>query len=56
MLKQGRHSVGVQRQYTGTAGKITNCQVAVTLCVFTDHDTLPLDIALYLYAVLDPHG
>jgi hypothetical protein len=49
--KQGRHSVGVQRQYTGTADKITNCQVAVTLCVFTDHDTLPLDIALYLPAV-----
>ena len=49
--KQGKHSVGVQRQYTGTAGKITNCQVAVTLCVFTDHDTLPLDLALYLPAV-----
>ena len=46
--KQGRHSVGVQRQYTGTAGKITNCQIAVTLCLFTDHDTLPVDIALYL--------
>lgn len=49
--KQGQHSVGVQRQYTGTAGKITNCQIAVTLCVFTDHDTLPLDLALYLPAV-----
>jgi SRSO17 transposase len=29
--KTGRHSAGVQRQYTGTAGKITNCQVGVFL-------------------------
>lgn len=30
-LKSGRLSAGVQRQYTGTAGKITNCQVGVFL-------------------------
>jgi SRSO17 transposase len=30
-LKSGIHSAGVQRQYTGTAGKITNCQVGVFL-------------------------
>ena len=27
--QKGRHSVGVARQYTGTVGKITNCQVTV---------------------------
>jgi SRSO17 transposase len=48
MLKRGRCSVGVARQYTGSAGKVTNCQVAVTLCVATDHDTIPLDVSLYL--------
>ena len=30
-LKKGEHSVGVQRQYTGTAGRIENAQVAVYL-------------------------
>jgi SRSO17 transposase len=29
--KAGRRSAGVQRQYTGTAGKITNCQIGVFL-------------------------
>lgn len=47
-LKQGSHSVGVQRQYTGTAGKITNCQVATSLTVATRTEQLPIDFELYL--------
>lgn len=47
-LKQGSHSVGVQRQYTGSAGKITNCQVAVSLAAATDNEQIPLDFELYL--------
>lgn len=47
-LKQGNDSVGVQRQYTGTAGKITNCQVGVSLAVASSTDHLPLDFELYL--------
>jgi SRSO17 transposase len=48
MLKQGSHSVGVQRQYTGSAGKVTNCQVAVSLSVTTRSEHLPIDFELYL--------
>lgn len=48
MLKQGTHSVGVQRQYTGSAGKITNCQIAVSLTVATRHDHMPIDFELYM--------
>lgn len=47
-LKQGRHSVGVQRQYTGSAGKITNCQLGVSLSIATRSDHLPIDFELYL--------
>jgi SRSO17 transposase len=47
-LKQGKHSVGVQRQYTGSAGKIANCQIGVSLVVATAHDHLPIDFELYL--------
>ena len=47
-LKQGDHSVGVQRQYTGSAGKITNCQIGVSLSVATPIDHAPIDFELYL--------
>ena len=47
-LKQGTHSVGVQRQYTGTAGKIANCQTAPSLTIATRTEQLPVDFALYL--------
>lgn len=47
-IKQGTHSVGVQRQYTGSAGKITNCQMAVSLSVATRSEHVPIDFALYL--------
>jgi SRSO17 transposase len=47
-LKQGTHSVGVQRQYTGSAGKITNCQIGVSLAVATSSEQIPVDFELYL--------
>jgi SRSO17 transposase len=47
-LKQGKHSVGVQRQYTGSAGKITNCQIGVSLTLATRSEHLPVDFELYL--------
>jgi SRSO17 transposase len=47
-LKQGKHSVGVQRQYTGSAGKIANCQIGVSLSVATPTEHLPIDFELYL--------
>lgn len=47
-LKQGTHSVGVQRQYTGSAGKIANCQIGVSLSVTTRTEHLPIDFELYL--------
>jgi SRSO17 transposase len=47
-LKQGEDSVGVKRQYTGSAGKITNCQVGVSLSVSTPTAHVPIDFEIYL--------
>src|SRR5262245_23491563 len=46
--KQGTHSVGVERQYSGTLGKVGNCQIGVTLQFATQHEVVCLDAALYL--------
>jgi SRSO17 transposase len=46
--KQGKHSVGVARQYCGQVGKQDNCQVAVSLSVSTWNASLPIAWRLYL--------
>jgi SRSO17 transposase len=46
--KQGRHSVGVARQYCGQLGKQDNCQVAVSLSLANRHASLPVGYRLYL--------
>jgi SRSO17 transposase len=48
MPKQGKHSVGVARQYCGQLGKRDNCQVAVSLSAANDHASLPIAYRLYL--------
>jgi len=47
-LKQGKASCGVARQYTGSAGKITNCQVGVFAAYVSRHGHAFIDRALYL--------
>lgn len=47
-LKQGKSSCGVGRQYTGSAGKITNCQIGVFASYVSRHGHAFVDRALYL--------
>jgi SRSO17 transposase len=47
-LKQGKASCGVARQYTGSAGKITNCQIGVFACYVSPQGHAFIDRALYL--------
>src|SRR5215213_5513086 len=47
-LKKGGKSAGVQRQYSGTAGRIENCQVGVFLGYASRHGRALIDRALYL--------
>ena len=46
--KQGRHSVGVARQYCGVLGKQANCQVAVTVSLVNEVLSVPCAYRLYL--------
>jgi len=46
--KQGKHSVGVKRQYCGALGKIANCQVAVSTVLLGDRLAWPLSFELYV--------
>jgi len=46
--KQGKHSVGVARQYSGTLGKTGNCQIAVSLHLATADDCMPVNFEIYL--------
>lgn len=46
--KDGKHSPGVKRQYSGTLGKIGNCQIAVSLHAVSAKGTVALGFGLYL--------
>jgi SRSO17 transposase len=46
--KQGNASVGVARQYSGTLGKVGNCQIAVTCCYSDPQASWPVAVRLYL--------
>src|SRR6201995_2688740 len=46
--KQGRHSVGVARQYCGQLGKQENCRVAVSVSLATEQASIPATYRLYL--------
>jgi SRSO17 transposase len=47
-LKKGTKSAGVQRQYSGTAGRIENCQLGVFLAYTTSKGRTLIDRELYL--------
>lgn len=47
-VKKGASTVGVQRQYSGTAGRIENCQLAVYLALASPAGHAAIDVRLYL--------
>src|ERR687885_2951062 len=48
LVKQGTHSVGVQRQYCGQLGKRANCQALVSLTLARDEVPVPVALRLFL--------
>jgi SRSO17 transposase len=48
IVKDGKHSPGVKRQYSGTLGKTGNCQITVSVHAVGERGTLPLGWQLYL--------
>jgi SRSO17 transposase len=52
-VKDGTASPGVARQYSGTLGKVGNCQIGVSVCAVTDTASCPLDWRLFLPASWD---
>lgn len=48
IVKDGKHSPGVKRQYSGTLGKVGNCQITVSVHAVGERGTLPLGFSLYL--------
>jgi SRSO17 transposase len=48
IAKDGKHSPGVKRQYSGTLGKIGNCQISVSVHAVGERGTLALGWRLYL--------
>jgi SRSO17 transposase len=51
--KAGRYSVGVARQYSGTLGKVGNCQIGVSLSAASEVASCPLTWRLFLPAAWD---
>jgi SRSO17 transposase/DNA-binding CsgD family transcriptional regulator len=47
-VKDGTASPGVARQYSGTLGKVGNCQIGVSICAVTDAASCPLNWRLFL--------
>src|ERR671932_216510 len=52
-VKDGAASPGVARQYSGTLGKVGNCQIGVSICAVTDTASCPLNWRLFLPASWD---